>query len=118
MKPKFFKSPTEFREWLEKNHEKEDEVWVGMFKKASGKAGINYDQSLDEALCFGWIDGMTKGIDEDSYMQRFTPRRSKSNWSKINKGHVSRLLKEGKMMPSGLAAVEAAKKDGRWEENG
>lgn len=117
MKPKFFKTQSEFRGWLGKNHDKETEVWIGMYKKASGKAGINYDEALDEALCFGWIDGMAKGIDEESYMQRFTPRRPKSNWSKINKGHIERLTGEGRMMPSGIAAVEAAKKDGRWNKN-
>src|SRR3989344_6867960 len=111
MKPEFFKSPTEFRKWLEKNHEKEDEIWVGMFKKASGKVGINYDQALDEALCYGWIDGILKKYDEVSSIQRFTPRRHKSNWSRINKGHVERLIKEGKMMSSGFKAVEEAKKD-------
>lgn len=117
MKPKYFKTQAEFRQWLEKNYDKESEVWVGLYKKASGKVGINYDQALDEVLCFGWIDGIVKKYDTDSYMQRFTPRRSKSNWSKINKGHVSRLIKEGRMMPSGLAAIETAKKDGRWEKN-
>jgi uncharacterized protein YdeI (YjbR/CyaY-like superfamily) len=115
MKPKFFKSQSEFREWLNKNYDKEDEVWIGIYKKASGKEGINYDQALDEALCFGWIDGIVKKYDEDSYMQRFTPRRPKSNWSKNNVNHIERLTKEGKMMPFGLAAVEAAKKDGRWD---
>ena len=115
MKPKFFKDSAEFRSWLEKNHSKESEIWVGFWKKASGKVGLNYDQALDEALCFGWIDGIAKSFDEESYLQRFTPRRPKSNWSKINTEHVGRLIKEGKMMPSGLAAVEAAKKDGRWE---
>src|SRR3989344_2148997 len=120
MKPRFFKNPLEFREWLEKNHGKETEIWVGMYKrslpakagkKASGKIGINYDQALDEALCFGWIDGILKKYDEVSYSQRFTPRRHKSNWSRINKGHVERLIKEGKMMSSGFKAVEEAKKD-------
>ena len=116
MKPKFFKTQAEFREWLEKNHSKEDEIWVGMWKKVSGEVGLNYDQALEEALCFGWIDGIVKKFDENSYMQRFTPRRSRSNWSKINVGHVERLMKEGKMTEAGLAVVEAAKKDGRWDK--
>lgn len=115
MKPRFFKDGAEFREWLSENHDKESEIWIGMFKKASGKVGINYDQALDEALCFGWIDGIVKKYDQDSFMQRFTPRRAKSNWSKINVGHVERLIKEGKMTKAGLTEVEAAKKDGRWE---
>lgn len=115
MKPKFFKTPVVFREWLKKNHAKETEIWIGMYKKASGKSGISYDQALDEALCFGWIDGIAKKYDEDSYAQRFSPRRAKSNWSKINVGHVKRLIKERKMTEAGIAAVEAAKKDGRWD---
>jgi uncharacterized protein YdeI (YjbR/CyaY-like superfamily) len=116
MKPKFFKNPGLFRDWLEENHDKKSEIWVGLYKKAYWERGINYDQALDEALCFGWIDGLAKRYDEVSYMQRFTPRRARSIWSKINTGHVARLIKEGKMMPSGLEAVEAAKKDGRWEK--
>ncbi len=75
---------------------------------------MTYDQALDEALCFGWIDGISKSRDEVSYVQRFTPRRTKSNWSKINTQHIDRLITLGKMMPAGIAAVEAAKKDGRW----
>lgn len=116
MKPKFFKTPELFRKWLEANYEKKSEIWIGIFKKASGKAGISFDQALDEALCFGWIDGIAKGLDADSYMQRFTPRRPKSNWSKINIGHVERLIKEGKMRAAGRKAIESAKKDGKWND--
>lgn len=116
MKPKFFKTPSEFRQWLEKNHNKETEIWVGMYKKASGRSGINYAAALDEALCFGWIDGIVKKYSQESYVQRFSPRRPRSNWSKINTEHIARLIKEGKMMPSGLVVVEVAKKDGRWEK--
>lgn len=115
MKPTFFDTPSEFREWLEKNHATETELWLGFWKKASGKTGVNYKQALDEALCYGWIDGIARTYDEMSYMQRFTPRRTKSIWSKVNTGHIERLIKEGKMMPSGLATVEAAKADGRWQ---
>lgn len=115
MKPTFFKTQKDFREWLVKNHDKESEIWIGMWKKASGKTGVDYDQALEEALCFGWIDGIVNKYNEESYMQRFTPRRTKSIWSKINVGHIERLTKEGRMMPSGIAAVEAAKKDGRWD---
>ncbi len=86
-----------------------------MYKKASGKTGMNYDEALEEALCFGWIDGIMKKYDEESYVQRFTPRRAKSIWSKINVGKVERLIKEGKMMPSGMEQIEVAKKDGRWD---
>lgn len=115
MKPRFFKTPEDFRIWLEKNHNQETEIWVGFYKKSSGKGDMNYDQALDEALCFGWIDGLAKGYDEVSYLQRFTQRRIKSNWSKININHVKRLIKEGRMRESGIKAVEAAKKDGRWK---
>lgn len=116
MEPVFFNTPAEFRQWLEENHDKKTEIWVGFWKKISGKTGVNYDQALDEALCYGWIDGIARTYNEQSYMQRFTPRRSKSVWSKINTQHIARLLKEGKMMPAGLAVVEAAKADGRWED--
>lgn len=115
MNPKFFKTQKEFREWLSENHDKESEIWVGFWKKASGKTGLNYEQALDEALCFGWIDGLVNKYNDESYMQRFTPRRSKSVWSKINVGNVERLTREGKMTEAGLKVVEEAKKDGRWE---
>lgn len=116
MKPMFFDTPEGFRQWLEKHAEKETELWVGFYKKSSGKGGMNYDQALDEALCFGWIDGLVNGRDEVSYMQRFTPRRTKSVWSKINTGHIARLTALGKITARGMAAVEAAKKDGRWAQ--
>ncbi len=114
MKPTFFATPDIFRTWLANHHATEKELWIGFWKKASGKSGMTYDRALDEALCYGWIDGLVKKYDEVSYMQRFTPRRPKSVWSKINTGHVKRLIKEGKMTDSGLAAVASAKRDGRW----
>ena len=88
-----------------------------MYKKNSGKQSITYDQALDEALCYGWIDGIAKRYDEESYIQRFTPRRPKGNWSKINTGHVVRLIRSGRMKPAGMVEVESAKKDGRWDKN-
>jgi len=115
MTPIFFNTPLEFRKWLEENHNKQTELWVGFWKKAAGKAGMNYSQALDEALCFGWIDGIVNKYNELSYMQRFSPRRSKSMWSKINTQNAERLIKEGKMMPSGQSTVKAAKADGRWD---
>ncbi len=115
MTPTFFDTPQEFRKWLEKNHKTETEIWVGFYKKASEKTGMNYDQALDEALCFGWIDGLVNKYNEESYAQRFSPRRSKSVWSQINTQHIKRLIKEGKMTPAGMAVVSAAKKDGRWD---
>ncbi len=110
-----FETSEEFSQWLEKHHKTVSSIWLRMYKKKSGKKSINYGQALDEALCYGWIDGIVKKYDGDSYVQRFTPRRPKGNWSKRNTEHIARLLKEGRMKPSGIAEVEAAKKDGRWE---
>ncbi len=114
IKPRFFKTPSALRSWLEKNHAKAKELWIGYYKKSSAKVATTYAEALDEALCFGWIDGVVNSIDEESYTQRFTPRRPKGAWSKINVGHVARLTKAGRMMPAGLAEVERAKADGRW----
>ncbi len=106
MKPKFFATPQAFRNWLEKNHATKTELFVGFHKKDSGKKSITYKQALDEALCFGWIDGVRKRLNDTSFVQRFTPRRAKSIWSLINVRHVERLRKEGRMQPAGLAAFE------------
>ena len=106
MKPKFFTTPEKFREWLEKNHASADELEIGFHKKSSGKKSITYKEALDEALCFGWIDGVKRSLDETSYQQRFTPRRARSIWSLVNVKHVERLKKEGKMHAAGLAAYE------------
>lgn len=106
MKPKFFSTPAQFREWLERNHDSASELLIGFHKKSSGKKSITYHEALDEALCFGWIDGVRKKLNETSYMQRFTPRKPRSIWSNINVGHVERLKKEGRMHASGLAAYE------------
>lgn len=106
MKPKFFSTPAKFREWLERNHDSASELLLGFHKKSSGKKSITYPEALDEALCFGWIDGVRKKLNETSYVQRFTPRKPKSIWSNINVRHVERLKKEGRMHASGLAAYE------------
>lgn len=90
-------------------------MWVKFFKKNSGAKSIGYSEALDEALCWGWIDGQIKKYDERAYIQRFTPRRPRSIWSKRNREHVARLIKEGRMRAPGLAEVGAAKKDGRWD---
>jgi len=105
----------DFRVWLGANHVKSDGIWLRIFKKHSGKASIAYAEALDEALCHGWIDGQRKPCDEKSWIQRFTPRRTRSKWSKLNTRHVERLLKAGLMHEAGLKAVEAAKADGRWQ---
>jgi len=104
MEPKFFTSPQKFRQWLEKNHDRANELLLGFHKKDSGKKSVTYPQALDEALCFGWIDGVRKSLDETSYTIRFTPRKPRSIWSKVNVGHVERLKKEGRMAEPGLKA--------------
>lgn len=104
MKPVFFPKQSDFRKWLEKNHDKETEVLVGFYKVGSGKPSLTWSQSVDEALCFGWIDGVRKSIDEESYSIRFTPRKPKSIWSAINIKKVEELTKQGLMHPAGLAA--------------
>jgi uncharacterized protein YdeI (YjbR/CyaY-like superfamily) len=106
MKPKFFSSPAEFRQWLKQNHDRASELMIGFHKKSSGKKSITYAEALDEALCFGWIDGVRKKLNETSYVQRFTPRKPRSIWSLINVRHVERLKKEGRMHPAGLEAYE------------
>ncbi|HEX3072081.1 MAG TPA: YdeI/OmpD-associated family protein [Ignavibacteriales bacterium] len=103
---KFFKSQAEWRSWLKKNHDKVDEIWIGFYKINSGKKGITYKEALDEALCFGWIDGVRYGVDELSYKNRFTPRRPKSNWSDVNIKHINELIELGLVEPSGLKAFK------------
>ena len=110
-----FKTPTEWRKWLTKHHAKPEGIWLRFFKKASGAKSITYAEALDEALCFGWIDGQLKKYDSESWVQKFTPRRSKSVWSKRNREHVARLIKEKRMTAAGLKAVAIAKQDGSWE---
>lgn len=109
-----FQTQEEWRSWLDQNHATTDGIWLRMYKKASGITKVNYDQALEEALCYGWIDGIVHKYDEVSYIQKFTPRRKQSMWSEINKGHITRLTSLGKMHTSGIAEVERAKKDGRW----
>ena len=105
-KPRFFRSQKEFRTWLERNHAKVTELWIGYHKKASDKKGITYKEALDEALCFGWIDGKVRTIDDVSYMQRWTPRTAKSPWSKINVKRFGELKKAGLAAPAGIEAFE------------
>jgi len=107
VKIKHFKSASEFRQWLEVNHARVSELWVGFFKKDSGKGGLTYAEALDEALCFGWIDGLKKRVDELSYTHRFSARKPKSNWSRINIQHAERLKKAGLMTRAGLKAYLA-----------
>ena len=115
MTPLPFKTPAEFRRWLERNHAASTGVWLRLFKKASGEKSVTYAEALDQALCYGWIDGQVKPLDSLSWLRKFTPRRPKSGWSKINTQHAERLIQSGAMTPAGLAAIAAAKADGRWE---
>lgn len=110
----FFTSPAEWDSWLESNHDHEG-VRLQLRKKNSSKPGILYSEALDVALCWGWIDGQAGSIDDDHYTNGFSPRRTRSPWSKINRDHVARLIASGKMRPEGLAEVERAKADGRWD---
>jgi uncharacterized protein YdeI (YjbR/CyaY-like superfamily) len=111
----YFKNSNEWRTWLEKNHKSEEEAWLIHYKKRSGKIGIKYDEALDEAICFGWIDGKLKSIDEDRFILRYSSRKSKSIWSMINKEKALRLIEEGRMHSSGFEKIEEAKKNGYWD---
>ena len=107
MKPEFFQTPADFGTWLEKNHATATELWVGFYKKDSGKPSITWPESVDQALCFGWIDGIRKGVDEISYQIRFTPRRRGSIWSAINIKRAKELVRQKQMRPTGLKAFAA-----------
>jgi uncharacterized protein YdeI (YjbR/CyaY-like superfamily) len=107
--PRFFPTQSAFRKWLAANHAKSNELSVGFYKKGSGKPSLTWPESVDEALCFGWIDGVRHSIDEDSYKIRFTPRKPSSVWSAVNIRNVERLIKEKRMQPAGLKAFEARK---------
>jgi len=107
LKPEFFRTPADFRTWLEKNHATATELWVGFYKKDSGKPSITWPESVDQALCFGWIDGIRKRVDKNSYQIRFTPRRRGSIWSAINIKRAKELVREKQMRPTGLKAFEA-----------
>ncbi len=114
-KVRIFEDAESFYAWLGKHHDKEDELWIRIFKIKSGVKSITSKEAIDAVLCWGWIDGICKGLDEKSFLQRYTPRRPRSIWSQVNVDNVSRLIDEGRMTVHGLKQVEAAKKDGRWE---
>ena len=113
-KIKAFRSEAAFERWLSVKHARETELWLRIYKKASGEPTVTYAQAVDVALCWGWIDGLRKAFDDVSFLQRFTPRRAKSVWSQINRNHVAGLTKAGRMTPHGKRHVDAAKADGRW----
>jgi uncharacterized protein YdeI (YjbR/CyaY-like superfamily) len=104
--PVYFSSPAAFREWLEKHHTKSDELLVGFYKVGSGKPSLTWPESVDQALCFGWIDGVRRSVDEERYTIRFTPRKARSTWSAVNSKRVGELVAEGLMKPAGMAAFE------------
>jgi uncharacterized protein YdeI (YjbR/CyaY-like superfamily) len=108
-------SAAEWEEWLEANHASADEVWLRIAKKGSGKTTVTIGEALDLCLCFGWIDSNREALDADYFLQRYTPRRARSKWSRINKEKVAALIADGRMRPAGLAEIERAKADGRWD---
>jgi uncharacterized protein YdeI (YjbR/CyaY-like superfamily) len=111
----FFASPAEWEQWLEDNHAESEGLWIKVAKKGSGIESVRYPEVLEVALCFGWIDGRREALDDDYFLQRYTPRRSRSRWSRINRDNAERLIAEGRVRPAGLAEVERAKADGRWK---
>jgi uncharacterized protein YdeI (YjbR/CyaY-like superfamily) len=110
-----FRSPAEWEAWLEANHADSDGVWIKMAKKGAGIESVRYPEVLDSALSFGWIDARREAFDESYFLQRFTPRRARSKWSQINREKAEQLIADGRMRPAGLAEVDRAKGDGRWE---
>ncbi len=117
MAPRIFSTAAAWRRWLEKNHSTASEIWLAYYKKSSGRKSVTYQEALDEALCYGWIDSIIRRVDDEKYMQRFTPRKPGSIWSARNKAHVARLITEGRIAPAGMAKVEAARKDKSWQKS-
>src|SRR5947199_7291806 len=111
MKPRFFASPAAWRRWLAAHYERGGELWVGFYKRSTGRRSITWPESVDEALCFGWIDGVRKNRDESSYTIRFTPRKPRSIWSRVNINRAEEIIAQGRMRPAGLAAFEARVED-------
>ena len=111
-----FSSVEKFETWLSKNHESAKGLWIHFYKKDSGKKSITYKDALDAALCYGWIDGHVRAYDDISWIHKFTPRRPKGKWSKKNKENVARLITEKRIKPAGQKEIDAAKKDGRWDD--
>jgi uncharacterized protein YdeI (YjbR/CyaY-like superfamily) len=112
----FFSTATTFEKWLHKNHSVSDGIWLKIARAGSGIQSLDYAGALEVCLCYGWIDGMRKSLDKEYFVQKYTPRRPGSIWSVINRNKVQRLIDEGRMKPAGLAVVEDAKKNGRWDK--
>ena len=111
----YFENQVSWRKWLAQNYQNAKEAWLIFHKKHSGKTGISYDEALEEALCFGWIDGKMQSIDEEKYMIRYSPRKAQSVWSKLNKDRAVRLMEAGRMTDAGLSKIEEAKRNGYWD---
>ena len=116
MKQLYFKTSDAWRDWLQSNHDKEKEVWLIFYKKETGEPSMEYESSVEEALCFGWIDSIIKKLDERKYARKFTPRKDSSNWSELNKKRVERLIRQNRMTEMGLVKIEKAKKNGQWDK--
>lgn len=113
--PRLFRTRAAWRSWLARHHDRSKGLWLAYYKKASGKTSVTYEEALEEALAFGWIDSTVRRLDEERYAQRYTPRNERSVWSRANKVRIEKLIAEGRMAPPGLAKVEAAKRNGSWE---
>lgn len=115
MKEIYLKTRSEWRNWLEKNHDKSAGVWLIFYKKHSGAHSLEYNASVEEALCFGWIDSIIKKVDDERYVRKFTPRKPDSRWSELNRGRVEKLMKQGLMTGPGIASVKEARENGQWK---
>lgn len=115
MMKRLFRSQTHWHSWLEKNHEEPDGLWVHFAKKGSGLVTVTYDEALETALCFGWIDGQLRTHDEKTFVRKFTPRRARSIWSKVNRTKAEKLIESGRMQPAGHRAIERAREGGEWD---
>ena len=111
-----FKNRKEWRSWLARNHSAENGIWMIFYKKATGKPTIDYEEAVEEALCFGWIDSTVKSVDEEKYLRKFTPRNDKSVWSALNKKRIGKVIREGRMTEAGLAKIRTAKENGQWDK--
>ena len=114
--PTLFKSAKAFEYWMKRNHAKSDGLWLQIAKKGADEPSVTYAEAVEIALCWGWIDGQKKGLDDQHFLQRFTPRRARSIWSKVNIGKCAELTQAGRMQPAGQAQIDAAKADGRWQQ--
>ena len=114
--PTLFKNARAFETWLKKHHARSDGLWLQIAKKGAAEPSVTYLEAVEIALCWGWIDGQKKGLDDQHFLQRFTPRRARSIWSKINVDKVAALIEAGRMQPAGQAQIDAAKADGRWDQ--